>query len=57
MIHNFSIRIHVKNIKNKITLSIKEKGYLELLNPETMKLLGSTKRKLTKYENGENVPY
>ena len=55
MIHNFSIRIHVKNIKNKITLSIKEKG--ELLTPETMKLLGSTKRKLTKYENGENVPY
>ena len=44
-------------MKNKITLSIKEKGYLELLNPETMKLLGSTKRKLTKYENGENVPY
>ena len=25
--------------------------------PETIKLLGSTKRKITKDENGENVPY
>ena len=31
--------------------------YLELLTPETMKLLGSTKSKVTKVENGENVPY
>ena len=30
--------------------------YLELLTPETMKLLGDTKSKLTKDENGENVP-
>ena len=26
------------------------------LNTETMKLLGSTKSKITKYENGENEP-
>ena len=25
--------------------------------PETIKLLGRTKRKITKDENGENVPY
>ena len=31
--------------------------YLELLMPETMKLLGSTKSKMTKDENGKNVPY
>ena len=31
--------------------------YLELLMLETMKLLGSTKSKITKDENGENVPY
>ena len=29
---------------------------LELLKKETMKLLGSTKNKLTKDKNGENVP-
>ena len=31
--------------------------YLELLTPETMKLLGSTKSKITKDENDENVPH
>ena len=31
--------------------------YLELLMLETMKLLGSTKSKITKDENGENVPH
>ena len=31
--------------------------YLELLTPETMKLLGCTKSKITKNENCENVPY
>ena len=31
--------------------------YLELLTPKTMKLLGSTKSKITKDKHGENVPY
>ena len=31
--------------------------YLELLTPETMKLLGSNKHKITKDKNGENVPH
>ena len=30
--------------------------YLELLTPETMKLLGSTKSKTTKDKNGESSP-
>ena len=30
--------------------------YLELLNSQIMKLLGSTRSKLTKNENGEDVP-
>ena len=36
---------------------IKTKYYLELLTPETMKLLKSTKSKITKDENGENVTH
>ena len=36
---------------------IKTGYYLELLTPETMKLLGSTKIKITKDKNGENVPH
>ena len=31
--------------------------YLQLLMPETMKLLGSTKSKINKDKNGENVPH
>ena len=31
--------------------------YLELLSPETMKLPASTKTKITKEGNGENVPH
>ena len=36
---------------------IKTAYYLELLTPETIKTLGSTKIKITKNKNGENVPY
>ena len=51
-----SIQIYVNKIKNRITFKIK-KGYtLELLTKETMQLLGSTKNKITKDKNGENVP-
>ena len=35
-----------------------QKGYsLELLKTETIKLLGSTKNKIAKDKNGENVPH
>ena len=37
-------------------LKIKTLYYLELLTPETMKSLGSTKRKIRKYKNGETIP-
>ena len=33
----------------------KRNYYLELLRPQTMKLLGGTKSKITKDENGENM--
>ena len=34
-----------------------ELPHLELLTPKTIKLLGSTKIKITKNENDNNVPY
>ena len=44
------IRIYVNKIENRILSKI-EKGYcLKLLTPETMKLLRSTKNKITKDE-------
>ena len=51
-----SIRIYVNKIENRITFKIKAGHYLELLTPETMKLLGSTKSKITKDEDDENIP-
>ena len=53
---NPSIRICINKIENRITFKIKTRYYLELLTPETMELLGSTKSKITKDENDENVP-
>ena len=53
---NPSIRIYINKIENRITFKIKTGYYLELLTPERMKLLRSTRRKITKDENGENVP-
>ena len=50
-----SIQIYVNKIKNRITFKIKDGYSLELLTKETMKLLGSTKNKITKDKNGKNV--
>ena len=47
----------MNKIKNIIIFKIKTGYYLELLTPETMKLLGSTENKITKDKNGENVPH
>ena len=56
-VDNPSIRIYVNKIKNIIIFKIKNGYYLELLTPETMKLLGRTESKITKDKNGENVPH
>ena len=56
-VDNPSIRIYVNKIENRIMFKIKNGYYLELLTPETMKLLGSTNSKITKDKNGENVPH
>ena len=52
-----SVMIYVNKIENRITFKIKTGYYLELLTPETMKLLGSTKSKIIEDENGKNVPH
>ena len=54
---NPSVQIYVNKIENRITFKIKDGYSLELLTLETMKLLGSTKIKITKDKNGENVPH
>ena len=52
-----SVQIYVNKTENRVTFKIKDGYSLELLTPETMKLLGSTGNKITKGKNGENVPH
>ena len=52
---NPSIRIYTNKIENRITFKIKTGVFFELLTPERMKSLGSTKIKIKKDENSENV--
>ena len=47
---NPSVRIYINKIEKRITFQIKRWYYHELLTPETMKLLESTKSKITKNE-------
>ena len=56
-VDNPSIRMYINRIENRITFKIKNGYYLELLTPETMKLLGGTESKITKDKNSENVPH
>ena len=56
-IDNPSVKVYVNKIVNRITFKIKNGYSLELLTPETKKLLGSTKNEITKDKNGENVPH
>ena len=56
-VDNPSIKMYINRIENRITFNIENGYYLELLTPETMKLLGSTESKITKDKNGENLPH
>ena len=49
--------IYVNKTEKRITFEVKIECYLELLIPETMKLLGNFKSKITKYENGKIMPH
>ena len=55
-VDNSSIKIYINKTENRITFRIKSGYHLELLTPETMKLLESAESKITKNKNGENEP-
>ena len=52
-INDPSMKIYVNKIENRTTFKTKIRYYLDLLTPETMKLLGSTENKITKNKNAE----
>ena len=56
MTENPLIQIYPNKIKNRIVFKIKTGYELELLTPETMRLLGSTKKDVDADKNRENVP-
>ena len=47
-VNNPSIKIYINKIENSVTFKTKNGYYVELLTPETMKLLGSTESKTNK---------
>ena len=47
----------IRTYVNKTEIKIKTRYYLQLLTLETMKLLGSTKNKITEDKNDGNVPH
>ena len=51
-----SVQIYTNKIKNRIAFKIKAGYKLELLSPETMKLLGSTKKDIDQDKDGEDAP-
>ena len=56
---NYIPKNHIKKLHKAMNLKIFgptwNDNYLELLLLKTMKLLGSTEKKITKYKNGENT--
>ena len=53
---NPPIQIYPNKIKNRIVFKIKTGYKLELPTPETMRLLGSTKKDIGADKNSENIP-
>ena len=57
MTDNLLIRMYVNKIETGITFKIKTRYYLKLLIAEMIKLLESTKDKISKEKNSENLPH
>ena len=53
---NLPVEVYPNKIKNRIVFKIKISYKLELLTPETWRLLETTKKDVDKDKNGENVP-
>ena len=51
------IYIYIYIIEKRIIFKTKTGYYLELLKPETTKLLESNEKKINKNKSGENFPY
>ena len=55
--NNPSMKIYVNKLEKRITIKLKIGYYPDLLTPQSMKLLRSTKSKITKDKNSEILPH
>ena len=53
---NFSLQIYPNKIRNRIFNEVKTGCKLELVSPETLRLLGSAKKDVNQDKHGEDVP-
>ena len=54
---NPPIRVFLNKLESRITFTVKTGYFLELLTPETMKLIASTKNMIAMCKHGGNVPH
>ena len=52
-----SVHLYVNKLENRVAFKMKNGYSLERVTPEAMKFFGSTKNKIIKDENGENLPH
>ena len=54
--YNVPVQIYVKKIENRVVFKIKTGYELELLSPETIRLLGDTKKDADQEKDGKDAP-
>ena len=50
------IHVYINTINNRLVFKIKDGHKLEVKTPKSIKLFASTKKKIVKTKNGDNVP-
>ena len=54
-VNNFPVQIFANKIKNRLVFKLRTDYKIELLSPETMELLGTTKKDIDQDKDGEDV--
>ena len=55
IVNNFPVQIFANKIKNRLVFKLRRDYKIELLSPETMELLGTTKKDIDQDKDGEDV--
>ena len=55
IVNNCPVQIFANKIKNRLVFKLRTDYKIELLSPETMELLGTTKKDIDQDKDGEDV--